>query len=400
MCWVKKFSDVPECTEFFLNGSTPNLPGILVGGTVQNQGQNQNRYKPICQKFNNIYRFATLYDTFNKIPVFSAYTFTGPPTGPRRAKRPKEQKEKSISRHWKIEPQLEDENINIEEMNFQSGVKEMLNNNKVLVNQAVNTDYVKSGLHKGHLFPCSHAPDDDTKRSTCTLTNAVPQNQNFNQGRWKAMEGNVRETLVENCKNNNNKIEAYVVTGAVPNNNNNQLNHRVNIPDLMWTAFCCENNLGQWVAGAHWGENQKEDQKKTLPSYTLAELYDKLNERYGDGVQLFPDQCLRDDIPTELLLKDGGDEQDHCDYVPTEEPLIKNTCPCPPRKRVCNPGDVGGGVKRMKFQKRDIPTELLLKDGGDGHDHCVYDDDCVCSSVGVKGYYLPVVFVSVLVMMM
>jgi hypothetical protein len=88
---VVKFSDVPQCQKFFLEGKTPNLPGILVGGMVQNQ----NRYKPICQLFNNIYMFATLYDTTNRIPVFSAYTFSGPPTD----RRPKPEP-------WMIEPQV------------------------------------------------------------------------------------------------------------------------------------------------------------------------------------------------------------------------------------------------------------------------------------------------------
>ena len=86
---VDKFSDVPPCQKFFLDGTTPNLPGILVDGIVKNEG----RYKPICQLYNNIYRFATLYDTTKKIPVFSAYTFTGCIPG-----RPKDR--------WMMEPQV------------------------------------------------------------------------------------------------------------------------------------------------------------------------------------------------------------------------------------------------------------------------------------------------------
>ncbi|XP_055771233.1 endonuclease domain-containing 1 protein-like [Salvelinus fontinalis] len=319
---VEKFSDVTDCEKFFLEGTTPNLPGILVDGKVQDQ----NRYKPICQKFNNFYRFATLYDTTNRIPVFSAYTFTGPG-----GKRPK-------NIPWMIEPQLNGENNS----------PEMVNDSKEIEyqHQAGNYDYKNSipskGVNRGHLFPSSHAHDLDNQKSTFTLTNVVPQVVSFNGGSWSTMECNIREALVDNCKNNNNKIEAYVVTGAVPSNTNT-LNNRVNIPDLLWTAFCCETSeKDKWMAVAHWGENQEEPNTKVLEPHTLAELYVMLNKRYGDGVQLFPDQCLNVDTPTSLPPKDGGDE----------------------------------------------------------HDHCVYDDDCVCSSVGVKGYYLPVVFVSVLVMMM
>uniref|UniRef100_A0A4W5M7B8 Uncharacterized protein n=1 Tax=Hucho hucho TaxID=62062 RepID=A0A4W5M7B8_9TELE len=86
---VEKFSDVSQCKNFFMQGTTPNLPGILYDGIVKNEG----RYKPICQLFKNIYRFATLYDTTNRIPVFSAYTFTGNISG-----RP--------DKCWMIEPQV------------------------------------------------------------------------------------------------------------------------------------------------------------------------------------------------------------------------------------------------------------------------------------------------------
>uniref|UniRef100_A0A4W5LGM1 Uncharacterized protein n=1 Tax=Hucho hucho TaxID=62062 RepID=A0A4W5LGM1_9TELE len=259
---VEKFSVVPQCEEFFLEGTTPNLPGILVGGTVQDQ----NRYKPICQLYNNIYRFATLYDTTNRIPVFSAYTFTGYTTG-----RPKQD--------WMIEPQLEDE-MNVD--------------NKAVTHQAADTDYLHNGLGltRGHLFPCSYGPDDATKSSTFTLTNAVPQYDTFNGGSWNTMEGDVRTTLNLNCKDANDQIKAYVVTGAVPSESNT-LNNRVNIPDLLWTAYCCYNiNLKQWVAQAHWGENVSETKGKTLPSKTLAELYVMLNKHYpGGDVQVFPNKC-------------------------------------------------------------------------------------------------------------
>ncbi|XP_064788916.1 endonuclease domain-containing 1 protein-like [Oncorhynchus masou masou] len=232
---VENFSVVPQCKTFFLEGTTPNLPGILVGGTVQNQS----RYKPICQKYNNMYRFATLYDTTNKIPVFSAYTFTGKVVG-----RPKS-------------PGLE--SIDVEEMKTQHGAK-LINNSRDIrvIHQAVDADYnatvTNMILERGHLFPCSHTPDDDTMASTFTLTNVVPQERGFNRGRWCRVEQNVKKTLLEKCKDN--KTKAYVVTGAVPSNNNT-LNNRVNIPALLWTAFCCyNNNTSNWTVGAYWGRTK------------------------------------------------------------------------------------------------------------------------------------------------
>ncbi|XP_029610690.1 endonuclease domain-containing 1 protein-like [Salmo trutta] len=284
--------------------------------------------------------------------------------------------------------QLEDKNIKIEEMTRDKKVKELNNNKDIRVDhQAVDADYKNNRLgikingmklHRGHLFPCSYAPDDAAKRSTFTLTNAVPQESIFNGGRWRVAELKVREALWNNCKKNNNKTEAYVVTGAVPNNDNNKLNNRVNIPDLLWTAFCCETSeKDNWIAGAYWGENKKELNKLVLYSITLADLYEKLNDHYhGDGVvKVFPDQCPKDDIPEELLKdKDKKDKTDQNNL-----------------KRMSEDGGDVQGIPN-KRRKGDTPRALPLRDG-DEHDHCVYDDDCVCSSVGVKGHYLPVVFV-------
>ncbi|KAM9400101.1 endonuclease domain-containing 1 protein-like [Salvelinus alpinus] len=275
---VKKFSDVPQCKKFFLEGKTPNLPDILVDGKVQDQ----NHYKPICQKYKNIYRFATLYDTTNRIPVFSAYTFTGPPTDPR----PKDP--------WMIEPQLEGEkNTEMEKI----GVVQYKN-------QAGNYDYGQSknptdykDVNRGHLFPSSHAHDLETQESTFTLTNIVPQVVSFNDGSWNEMERNVRGKLETDCINNNG-IKAYVVTGAVPSKKNT-LKNRVNIPQLLWTAFCCYNNKKKgWIAEAHWGLNQKEDVGKTLKPETLGKLEEMLKKYHTDGTKVFPEDCPRGPKPT------------------------------------------------------------------------------------------------------
>lgn len=67
---VKSMSD---CKEFLLQQTPPRVPGILEGGNILKQ----NRYKPICQTFNNSRSFVTLYDTQNKIAVFSACKYKG-----------------------------------------------------------------------------------------------------------------------------------------------------------------------------------------------------------------------------------------------------------------------------------------------------------------------------------
>ncbi|KAL0970656.1 hypothetical protein UPYG_G00245190 [Umbra pygmaea] len=114
---VESFSKNKDCEKFFLDGITPTIPGVLVNGIVQDQ----NRFKPICQMFNNVYRFATLYDTTNKIPVFSAYTYNG--IDGDGIKRPA----------WKIEPQLDQQ--------VDDGNMALATPGVVYPNQAVKEDY-------------------------------------------------------------------------------------------------------------------------------------------------------------------------------------------------------------------------------------------------------------------
>nr|XP_023657410.1 endonuclease domain-containing 1 protein-like [Paramormyrops kingsleyae] len=261
---VLKFSDVPECEQFFLDKTPPEISGILVGGNVQDQ----NRYKVICQFFSDKYRFATLYDTSNRIPVFSAYKFTG-----------KKEPTTKINRNY-IEPQLEELQ------------KEMTGYLKTRCEkQATSHDYDKStseNLTKGHLFPKQHSSDIETENSTMTLTNMVPQNKDFNSGPWSQMEMNVFNLMNTHCSNTNGNIEAYVVTGTVPGNQ--VLASRVNIPKLMWTAFCCKTNNGEWMSKAHWGENV--NTTGTMETKTVTEMQNKLEESYdADMVQIFPHQC-------------------------------------------------------------------------------------------------------------
>jgi len=62
-----------NCREFFFHGQPPMISGILNDSV----SLDNNHYKIICQKYKNEYRFATFYDTTNRIPVFSAYGYIG-----------------------------------------------------------------------------------------------------------------------------------------------------------------------------------------------------------------------------------------------------------------------------------------------------------------------------------
>eukprot|EP00063_Salmo_salar_P065728 XP_014040563.1 PREDICTED: uncharacterized protein LOC106593719 isoform X2 [Salmo salar] len=200
-----------------------------------------------------------------------------------------------------IEPQLNGEN-NSPEMQKETGGR--------YEHQAGNSDYGNpsdyqyvnynnsipiKGVNRGHLFPNSHAHDLDTQKSTFTLTNIVPQDIKFNGGSWREMERNVRGKLMTDCISNKGKIEAYVVTGAVPSSNNT-LNKRVNIPELLWTAYCCYNRkMKKPIAEAHWQWN-KEIKKNTVNPVTLGKLEEMLNKYLkgkGGLVKVFPTKCPR-----------------------------------------------------------------------------------------------------------
>ncbi|XP_047452195.1 endonuclease domain-containing 1 protein-like isoform X2 [Mugil cephalus] len=258
---TKVVESMTECNQFFLRGNPPNIPRILQGGNIWGQ----NRYKTICQTFENIPTFVTLYDTNNKIPVFSAAKYRGDHEGTRPKPSP-----------WMIEPQLDDT----------KGNNNMApdNNKKTYENQAGNTDYKnKQGYDRGHLFPSSYGYDQIEKTSTFTLTNIVPQNKYFNNGSWYNMEKCIKCVMDEYCINENNKVEGYVVIGAQPSNKP-KLNNRVNIPSMLWSAFCCYNSKDKkWLASAHWGENIK-PKNKYLKTKTLQDLHKKL----GKNTEVFP----------------------------------------------------------------------------------------------------------------
>ncbi|KAL7873671.1 hypothetical protein AOLI_G00127420 [Acnodon oligacanthus] len=155
------------CPQFFLN--TPNgriTPTILQAGQ---------RYRQICQNYLNVDRFATLYDTQNRIPVYSAYHHV---------------LHTSIDRvdRWRTEPDLTSDE------------------------QAVNRDYVNSGMDKGHLYPAYHNNNAEGVRATFTLTNAAPQTGSFNIQWFNQVEQPVNRIIQDNCEGN----QAYTVTGVVP----------------------------------------------------------------------------------------------------------------------------------------------------------------------------------------
>ncbi|KAE8300023.1 Endonuclease domain-containing 1 protein [Larimichthys crocea] len=240
---------VQKCNQFFRQQTPPNIPGILEDGKILDQ----NRYKVLCQTYENSRWYVTVYDTRNKIPVFSAYKYQGPGQG-------------QAEEYWKIEPQLENEaDPNKNMMEEEKG--------KTYTHQAMVADYVNSrGLDKGHCFPALHGFTNTEKTSTYTLTNIVPQAGEFNQGRWNTMEkciGHVMDDYISRSG-----MECFVVVGAQPSAND-KLNNKINIPSVMWSAFYCNNQ--KWsIAGAHWDNNVPGSLKDRMIMKPVKDLEDNL----------------------------------------------------------------------------------------------------------------------------
>uniref|UniRef100_A0A3Q1JY81 Endonuclease domain-containing 1 protein-like n=1 Tax=Anabas testudineus TaxID=64144 RepID=A0A3Q1JY81_ANATE len=272
-----------QCEGFLLNETHPNIPGVLEDGEIQNQ----NRYKVICQTYENKERFVTLYDTKNKIPVLSAYKYRGEENSEEKEERPENQ--------WKIEPQLEE--------------RDSMSNmwDDTYRRQASNADYRNTQNYtRGHLFPCCHASNNDDKIPTFTLTNIVPQTKSFNCGSWQKMESRLKYVLEKHCINNNDVPEGFVVTGAKPGTE--KLNNKINIPSVLWSAFCCYNKTtDKWIAGAHWGLNRA-DGPDNLEMKTLEELQQEL------GIEVFPNTQCPNKTVTEF-----HSELDHACQCPPED---------------------------------------------------------------------------------
>ncbi|XP_069574096.1 endonuclease domain-containing 1 protein-like [Brachyistius frenatus] len=293
------------CDSFFLEGTPPQIPGILKGGKILNQ----NQYKPICQTYKNKRMFLTLYDINNKIPVFSAYKYRG------------EQERGRPKKGWMIEPQLETERAN-KSMTRQD-------KRKTYDHQAVDDDYKHNGIFdRGHIFPSSHAFDKEEKRSTFTLTNIVPQAGSFNKGSWNRMETCIKCVMDRHCRDSNGHHEGFVVTGAQASSDDT-LNDKVNVPSRLWSAFCCYSaDTETWIASAHWGHNVPDSPEDYLPTRTLAELHDELGAA-ASKFEAFPGtQCPLHTTVSELY------PQHH-------------KCHCPPRSTASTSGPSTAGSSSL-----------------------------------------------------
>ncbi|XP_020506186.1 endonuclease domain-containing 1 protein [Labrus bergylta] len=249
---------------------------------------------PICQRYENQYRYATLYSRPRRSPWFSGYLYAVPA-----GKRP--------TASWKFEPQLAYPGADGNMIPFPPGPLDQ----NVVESQAVEPDYINSTFSRGHLNPSLHHHSREDRYATFTLTNVVPQKAGSNDGPWELLEQNVNNTLEAYCLG-----EAYIVTGIIPYQNDDRWlkNHRVALPEYMWSAYCCsrfnsslpEELKETFPTFAAIGRNDRNSTEEIVPVDQTAkkqfrgydvrrmpletlELY--LKERFNTVVNVFYEQC-------------------------------------------------------------------------------------------------------------
>nr|XP_046262419.1 endonuclease domain-containing 1 protein-like [Scatophagus argus]XP_046262420.1 endonuclease domain-containing 1 protein-like [Scatophagus argus] len=196
--------DFSKCLGFFYNENPP-------------EGFSASQYQPICQRYKNRYRFASLYDRQRRAPLYSAYILS-----PAEGKRP--------NTPWMYEPQLPFSRASPEMKVFHTPVDQ-----NVIESQAVLQDYKNSSYTKGHLNPSMHQKTKDDRKATFTLTNIVPQQKGSNGGPWNILENEMLNRFKNFCNGS-----MYVITGVLPYNSEPRwINNRVSVPEYMWSAYCC-----------------------------------------------------------------------------------------------------------------------------------------------------------------
>ncbi|XP_017293567.1 endonuclease domain-containing 1 protein-like isoform X1 [Kryptolebias marmoratus] len=248
---------------------------------------------PICQRYNNSYRFATLYSRPRRSPWFSGYLYTVP-TG----KRPKAS--------WKYEPQLAYPGA---DGNMAPFLPQPVDLN-VVESQAVELDYINSTFSRGHLNPSLHHQTHACRSATFTLTNVVPQRIGSNDGPWEILEQTVNMTLSAYCLG-----EAYVVTGIIPYRGKGPwIKNRVAVPEYMWSAYCCpsynhslpeelRDSFPTFAAVGRNDQNSTEEivpidktAKKQFRGYDVRQMPLKtlemyLKDRFNTVISVFYEQC-------------------------------------------------------------------------------------------------------------
>ncbi|XP_009930903.2 endonuclease domain-containing 1 protein [Opisthocomus hoazin] len=232
-------------------------------GQVPPEGFTEPFHVKICQQYNKEPRFATLYSTKDKIPLYSAFKYTKPG--------------RSEEENWLVEPQIDDPENDLREMVHEADLVGTVAN--LGTNQALTSDYVGSGYVRGLLNP-SLLNEEDFQMATYTLTNAVPLSPSLSKSWHRDIGRVVEQALVPHCSKKNH---LYLLAGAIPSSV--RVKGKVSVPETLWLAACCEAPEG-WSLGLV----KKMNDENSLVDLTVGELEKQLLA----GVHLFKGHCGED----------------------------------------------------------------------------------------------------------
>ncbi|NWI50194.1 ENDD1 protein, partial [Calyptomena viridis] len=233
---------------------------VFFPGQVPPEGFTEPFHVKICQQYNKEPRFATLYSTKDKIPLYSAFKFTKPA--------------QSEKENWLVEPQIDDPENDLHEMVHEADITGTVAN--LGRNQALTSDYVGSGYDRGLLNP-SLLNEEDFQMATYTLTNAVPLSPALSKSWHRDIGKVVEQALIPHCSK---KDHLYLLAGAIPSSV--RVKGKVSVPESLWLAACCDAPEG-WSLGLV----KKINDENSLADLTVGELEKQLLA----GVNLFKGSC-------------------------------------------------------------------------------------------------------------
>uniref|UniRef100_A0A8C4X439 Endonuclease domain-containing 1 protein n=1 Tax=Erpetoichthys calabaricus TaxID=27687 RepID=A0A8C4X439_ERPCA len=148
---------------------------------------------------------------------------------------------------------------------------------------AVSKDYTAvdaTRYDRGHLSPCMHHNNDDSRTATFTLTNIVPQRTILNQGQWNHYETEIMQQFVNGC------YRTYVIVGVI--RGKSKINNRVNVPSHLWTAACCVNDSNNPINFLGYIAKNDNNAVEDINLETLQEQIERDTKR---SVTLFENNC-------------------------------------------------------------------------------------------------------------
>ncbi|XP_076969321.1 endonuclease domain-containing 1 protein [Tamandua tetradactyla] len=248
-----------ECNKFFYAATPP-------------AGLEAESHVKICQRSEGAERFATLYSTRDRIPVYSAFRAARPGAG-------------GAEQRWLVEPQIDDPNSSLEEVINEADAVKSVNN--LGSKQALNTDYLDSDYQRGQLYPFSLS--NDFQMATFTLTNAAPMTPSFRERWYMNLNSLMDRALTSQC---GHEEDLYIVVGAVPSDH--KVKDRVTVPEFVWLAACCA-VPGGWAMGFV---------KRTRNSDIIEDVMVKdLEKLLPFNIQLFQNNCGETEQDTEKMKK-------------------------------------------------------------------------------------------------